>query len=90
VINAALNANRVEQQGYKTCMSILMLSEQYSALRLEAACGKALAYTPRPGYKQILSILSSGQDRIAGSTTTPTPSQHSFVRGADYYTGGKK
>jgi transposase len=89
VINALLTCNRVEQQGYKSCMSILKLSEQYSKSRLEAACIKALSFTPRPGYKQILNILKSG-DVAAPAVTATKQGAFSFVRGADYYKGGNR
>ena len=83
---------RVEQQAYRGCMALLKLSEEYSKLRLEAACERALFYTPRPGYKQILSILKSGQDGLPAQNPKPQAkrSEFSFVRGSDYYSGGKE
>jgi hypothetical protein len=89
VINAMLSAYRVEQQAYKGCMALLKLCDEYSKTRLESACEKALSYTPRPGYKQILSILKHGGDRLPAETPTPPKqSEFSFVRGSDYYKGG--
>jgi hypothetical protein len=58
---------------------------------LEAACEKALVYTPSPSYKNIDAILKSGGDM----TVKESPAQkqvdesHSFIRGAEYY-GRKK
>lgn len=43
VIDALLSGYKVEQQGYKACMGILKLADQYSAERLENACKKALS-----------------------------------------------
>jgi len=89
VINAMLSAYRMEQQAYKGCMALLKLSDEYSKTRLEAACEKALSYTPRPGYKQILSILKLGQDRLSSQNPIPPKqSEFSFVRGSNYYKGG--
>jgi len=91
VVNAMLTGYRVEQQAYRGCMALLKLSDEYSKPRLESACERALFYTPRPGYKQILSILKSGQDAL--SLDAPKPQQHSefnFLRGPDYYKGGAK
>jgi hypothetical protein len=31
---------------------------------LEAACKKALSYTPHPSYKSIKNILATGQDKL--------------------------
>jgi transposase len=84
VIEIILTTHKVEQQGYRACMALLKLSEQYSPERLEAACAKALFYTPRPNYKGIQTILKSGQDK----PENPTPASSSkfgFTRGADYY-----
>jgi len=92
VINAMLTAYRIEQQAYHGCMALLKLSDEYSTSRLENACERALFYTPRPGYKQILSILKSEQDGVLAPNSKPRE-QHSpfnFVRGSDYYKGGAK
>jgi len=90
-IEAILTGYKVEQQGYRACMALLKLSDQYTPQRLEAACRKALDYTPRPSYKTIQTILKSGQDKISDeSTATYEPSEFGFTRGSDYYKGGDK
>ena len=88
-IEVFLTAHKVEQQGYKSCLSLLKLADKYTAERLEAACAKALSYTPRPNYKGISVILSSNQDKLE----LIEPPKHKkptkgFVRGADYFKGG--
>ena len=88
VIEVFLTANKVEQQGYKSCMALLKLAEKFTPQRLEAACAKALSYTSRPNYKSISAILNAGQDKLSSTASTPKPSSHGFVRGADYYKGG--
>jgi hypothetical protein len=71
-------------------MALLKLSEQYSPERLEAACDKALFYTPRPSYRSIQTILKSGQDKLS-EEAPPSISEFGFTRGADYYSkGGRK
>ena len=91
VVESILTGYKVEQQGYRTCMALLKLSDSYTSERLEAACDKALFYTPRPSYKSVQTILKSGQDR---PPEYPEPaasaSKHGFTRGADYYRGGQK
>jgi transposase len=91
-IRAILAHHRVEQQGYKACMGVLKLADKYSLYRLEAACSRALSYTPNPSYKNISTILKTGQDTIVEEThATENPmrdesnNQHSFTRGANYY-----
>jgi len=88
VIEVFLTANKIEQQGYKACMALLKLADKFTPDRLEAACAKALSYTPRPSYKSISAILNAGQDKLPSDTTASKPSAHGFVRGADYYKGG--
>jgi hypothetical protein len=89
VVEVVLSGGKVEQQGYRGCMALLKLSDQYSPKRLENACAKALDYTPRPGFKVVQTILKTGQDKISKETAAPVePSQFGFTRGADYYKGG--
>jgi transposase len=88
VIEVFLTANKVEQQGYKSCMALLKLADKFTPQRLEAACAKALSYTARPNYKSTSAILNAGKDKPLSSTTAPKPGAHGFVRGAKYYKGG--
>jgi transposase len=91
VVEGILASYKVEQQGYRACMALLKMSDTYSAERLEAACIKALRYTPRPAYKTIQTILKSGQDQISDDLAPPpVPSEFGFTRGADYYRKGGK
>lgn len=94
VIKGILAAHKVEQQGFKSCMGVLKLADKYSTLRLKAACKRALSYTANPSYKNIASILQTGQDKYpVDKNETPLPkdsltNQYGFTRGAGYY-GGK-
>jgi len=88
-VEAILTGYKVEQQGYRACMALLKLADQYTPERLESACAKALTYTPRPNYKAIQTILKSGQDIIPKEPSAPAePSSFGFTRGAEYYKGG--
>ena len=89
VVSAILSGYKVEQQGYKSCMGLLKLSDKYTPERLENACKKALTFTPRPSYKNIQVILSTGQDKTKKSQQAETSSSdaYGFTRGADYYGG---
>jgi hypothetical protein len=89
VVEALFAGYRVEQQGYRVCMSLLKLSEQFSQDRLEDACGVALGYTPRPSLKAVQTILKSGRDKHAEFLPSPEPSTHGFTRGPEYYKGGR-
>ena len=89
VVRFFISSHKVEQQGYKSCMILLKLTDKYSSQRLESACARALSYTSRPSLKSIQSILKSGQDRLSESKPTQedtsASSQYGFTRGADYY-----
>ena len=88
IVQLFLSRGPVEQQGYKSCMALLKLSDTYSALRLEQACGRALNFTERPSLKSIQTILKSGQDKLRpaeNSAGEPPASSHGFTRGKEYY-----
>ena len=59
--------------------------------RLENACKRALSFTPRPSYKNIQVILSSGQDRQdeVVEEKPDNTEQYGFTRGGSYYGGVK-
>jgi len=89
-IKSILASYKVEQQGYKSCMGLLKLADKYSVERLEAACRKALSYTPHPSYKSIKNILATSQDKVLVPSTQDKPEKtdsddYGFTRGADYY-----
>lgn len=87
-VMAILSSHKVEQQGYKSCLALIKLADKYSVVRLEAACKKALFYTPVPSYKSVKTILSTGQDKIESDSrpaTTDKATPYGFTRGAEYY-----
>jgi transposase len=88
-VKAILAAHKIEQQGYRSCMGLLKLADKYSVTRLEAACRKALSYTPHPSLKSVRTILSTGQDRVPDDTQPlrepNSSSPYGFTRGAAYY-----
>ena len=87
-VKAILSSHKVEQQGYRSCVGLLKLADKYSVVRLEAACCKALSYTPKPGYQNIKTILTTGQDKVPvekASPPTDDSASHGFTRGAGYY-----
>jgi transposase len=86
-VKSILSRHKIEQQGYKSCMALLKLADKYAVNRLEAACEKALSYTPSPSYKSIETILKTGQDKVVKEEPIKTNDSASlgFTRGADYY-----
>ena len=83
-----LNSPLLDRIRYRSCMALLKLADKFSIARLEAACSKALSYTPRPGYQNIKTILTTGHDRVNAEITPSTnnsSADHGFTRGAEYY-----
>lgn len=89
VVKNFLYMHKVEQQGYKSCASLMRLADRYSMERLEKACEKALTYTPCPSLKNIPTILKNSQDKV--TITVPAAREGSFcgiTRGERYFKGG--
>ena len=91
VVKNFLHMHKVEQQGYKTCASLMKLADRYSTERLEKACEKALSYTSSPSLKNISTILKNGQDKVA--VTNPPSNAGTpcgITRGVAYFKGGDR
>jgi hypothetical protein len=89
VVNSLLTSGRVEQQSYRSCMGLLKLAEQYSPVKLEAACKKALSYSSSPSYKSIKNLLVTLKDEeLRKSEAEGKNNPYGITRGARYY-GGK-
>ena len=90
VIDKYIHRYHVEEQSYKGCISILKLSDKYTALRLENACQLAIEHIPNPTYKNIRLILEAGQDEKENEASdVEACEEHALVRGSSYY-GGRK
>ena len=88
VVKAILASRKIEQQSYRACMALLKLSDKYSDSRLEAACKRALSYTPSPSFKSIQTILATGQDELPDEETPDPSAEFGFTRGPGYYGDG--
>ena len=91
VVRHFLSMHKIEQQGYKACVSLMRLADRYSTERLESACIKALSYTPGPSIKNISVILKNGQDSVPITgikANTKDSMRFGITRGASYFKGG--
>lgn len=90
VVKHFLYMHKVEQQGYKSCASLMKLADKYSTERLDKACEKALSYTPSPSLKNITTILKNGQDKVpfVKDKTAVKNNSYGITRGAAYFNGG--
>src|SRR5262249_38076609 len=71
------------EMGYRSCLGIIRLADQYSRARVEAAAERALL-TGACRYQSIKSILKNSLDVIPPSTPPPSspPPPHDNIRGA--------
>jgi transposase len=74
------------EQGFRACLGIVRLVRPFGAIRVEAACSRALDIGART-YGSVRSILDTGLDRVAAPspTTAATPVAHPNIRGPRYY-----
>jgi hypothetical protein len=88
----------IKEQGYNPSLSVLQLGKRYADARLEIACEMAIANVRSPRYHHLKAILASNQDLVFAErkTNTPAPKPRTdnnvsvgYVRGADYYGGGR-
>jgi len=88
VTKAILASRKIEQQSYRACTALLKLSDKYSAPRLEAACKRALSYTPSPNFKSVQIILATGYDELSEEQPqADAAAEFGFTRGSGYYGG---
>jgi transposase len=74
------------EMGYRSCLGIIRLAEQYSAARMEAASARALA-TGACRYQSVKSILKNSLDQqpLIELPAFPAPPPHDNIRGAGYF-----
>lgn len=87
VVEHILAAYPHPEMGYRSCLGIIRLGQQYPLSRMEAAAQRALMVNA-VSFKSIDSMLRRGLDRQPLPTTTaPTQSAiaHDNIRGAEYF-----
>lgn len=75
------------EMGYRSCLGLIRLAQQYSPARMEAAAERALL-TGACRYQSVKSILKNSLDQqpLAKPTPATEPAQpHDNVRGAEYF-----
>ena len=85
-----LSSHAHPQQGFRSCLGLIRLSNSYGAERTEAACRKALAIHAA-NYKVVKTILANNVDKQpdkpieAPEYPQGAPVEHQNIRGAEYY-----
>jgi transposase len=88
LVEKVIASRKHPQQGFRSCLGIMRLSESYGKDRVEKACQRAL-YIKAYSYKSVLSILEKDLDEIdlpnVEQQTQVTEKPHENLRGADYF-----
>jgi transposase len=73
------------EQGYRASLGLMRLGTRYGNERLEAACGRALAFG-LVSFRGVRNILEAGMDRLKAEKTSAQPEKpHANLRGSRYY-----
>jgi transposase len=74
------------EMGYRSCLGIIRLAEEYSSTRMEAAADRAIR-TGACRYKSVKSILKNSLDQqpLPELPPLPLPPSHDNIRGAEYF-----
>jgi transposase len=74
------------EMGYRSCLGIIRLAEQYSSTRMEAAADRAIR-TGACRYQSVKSILKNSLDLQPPPEPLPLPlpPAHDNIRGAEYF-----
>jgi transposase len=74
------------EMGYRSCLGIIRLAEEYSSTRMEAAADRAIR-TGACRYKSVKSILKNSLDLqpLPEPAPLPLPPSHDNIRGAEYF-----
>jgi len=91
MVKSILETRKYPEQGYRSCLGILRLTNIYSALRMENACKRAINYQAY-SFKSVKLILENNLDKEAelfpsNNDSKPVLPAHENVRGENYYGG---
>jgi transposase len=89
VATRILAANPHPEQGYRSCLGLIRLINDYTAERVEAAANRAVAVNACT-YQSVKSILKNNLDGqpVAPPAESTPPIDHPNVRGPGYFDGG--
>lgn len=91
VFHRILAGRRHPEQGYRSCLGILRLGDQYPKERVEAASRRAVALNAC-SYQSLKSILENNLDRQAPEPAPEpqSPIDHPNLRGPEYFDTGQE
>lgn len=85
LVKRILESRPHPEQGYRSCLGIIHLADDYPLERIEAASDRALRCNAL-SCKSVKSILEKGLDRLHVTTASwQPPHTHANIRGREYY-----
>lgn len=87
LVEKIMIARPYPEQGFRSCMGIVRLGQNYEPERVEAAARRALTYNTC-SFKSVNAILAAGLDRQPSAHEPPQQLslfQHANIRGKEYY-----
>lgn len=85
LVEHILNSRQYPEQGYRSCLGIIRLAKEYTHVRLEGACQRALVIGAH-SYRSVVSILKAGLDQQPVYQKAQQPSiAHDNIRGGGYF-----
>jgi transposase len=75
------------EMGYRSCLGIIRLAEEYSSTRMEAAADRAIRTGACRYNQSVKSILKNSLDQqpLPEPSPLPLPPSHDNIRGAEYF-----
>ena len=83
LVDIILRSRPHPEQGFRSCIGILRLAQQYDAERLDGACARALALGTR-SYSSVAAILKNARESKSADPEQPSL-LHENIRGSGYY-----
>jgi transposase len=83
LVDVILRSRPHPEQGFRSCIGILRLVQQYDAERLDGACARALALGTR-SYSSVAAILKNARENKSADPEQPSL-LHENIRGSGYY-----
>ena len=86
LVKKIMDSRIFAEQAYKSCLGIIRLERHFTAVKLNAACERALRYNVL-SYKGVKNILKNNLETRKEQLTpvSNTIKEHSNIRGADYF-----
>ena len=89
VVDYFLKSGSVQEQGYKSCVTLMKYGEKYGKEKLEFACERMLEISSVPSIRTIAVILKNGKEEPEKKTAAPADSEkYGITRGAAYFKKG--